>query len=435
MGRMRCPACGEGNSDKAVVCELCQAPLRGWHPAVSEERGPAPTPAVVAPPAPQPAVLYIPQPNVQRGPGTFGALLVLLVLGGGVAAAYRYWPQSPEPKARSAPATKAPSTPAMKAATRAELPPIELPAQPVPKPQPSPDGTAPAPSQPIVEIKPSEPRGPRSVSSSWFEGAEGLGRAKKEQEYANVPMIIYYRVDWCPYCQRMDQDIINSSSVREFLANVVKVRVNPESSPDDAELARSMGVSGYPSVFVVPHPGSTPEKIPSLSRKANEPIELSTEKFISSAKEAGIRQAQNQVVDGFHKLERGDTTGARAELDRAIEMNPRNADAYFWRGEADAKAGELGKAVGNYKRVLELEPERKDALFALARIYGGNREYDEAITYLTRAIRVAPDYAQGTAFAQRGYSYKMKGDMDAAKADFAEACKRGTADACAQTQP
>jgi hypothetical protein len=29
----------------------------------------------------------------------------------------------------------------------------------------------------------------------------------------------------------------------------------------------------------------------------------------------------------------------------------------------------------------------------------------------------------------------MKGDMDAAKADFAEACKRGTASACAPAQP
>jgi thioredoxin-like negative regulator of GroEL len=372
---------------------------------------------------------------VQRGPGALGVLLVLLALGGGVAAAYRYWPQPAEPKAPSAPAMQAPFAPATKAAVPAKLPPTELPAQPVPKPQPSPVGTEPAPNQPIVEVKPSEPRGTRSVSSSWFEDAEGLGRAKKEQEYANVPMIIYFRVDWCPYCRRMDQDIITSSSVREFLANVVKVRVNPESSPDNAELARSMGVSGYPSVYVVPHPGSTPEKIQSLSRKANEPIELSAEKFISSAKEAGIRQAQNQVVDGFDKLKRGDTAGARADLDRAIETNPRNADAYFWRGEAEAKAGELGKAVGNLKRALELEPDRKDALFALASIYGGNGEYDEAIKYLTRAIRVDPDYAQGTAFAQRGQSYKMKGDMDAAKADFAEACKRGTASACAPAQP
>jgi thioredoxin-like negative regulator of GroEL len=428
-GRMRCPACGEGNSDKAVVCELCQAPLR-----VPIEPTPA-MPGDGVPRGPRPALLYIPQPSVQRGPGALGVLLVLLVLGGGVAAAYHYWPQPAEPKAPSAPAMTAPSAPATKAAVPVKLPPIELPAQPVPKPQPSPVGTAPAPIQPIVEVKPSEPRGTRSVSPGWFEGAEGFGRAKKEQEYAGVPMIIYFRVDWCPYCRRMDQDIIASPSVSQFLANVVKVRINSESSPDNAEVARSMGVSRYPSVFVVPHPGSTPEKIHSLSRKANEPMELSAEKFISSAKEAGIRQAHNQMVDGTDKLKRGDTAGARADLDRAIEMNPRNADAYFWRGEADAKAGELGKAVGNLKRALDIEPDRKDALFALARIYGGNREYDEAIKYLTRAIRVDPDFAHGTAYAQRGYSYKMKGDMVAAQVDFAEACKRGTASACAQAQP
>jgi tetratricopeptide (TPR) repeat protein len=66
------------------------------------------------------------------------------------------------------------------------------------------------------------------------------------------------------------------------------------------------------------------------------------------------------------------------------------------------------------------------------RIYGGNREYDEAITYLTRAIRADPDYAHGTGYAQRAYAYKMKGELDAAKPDFAEACKRGTTSVCTE---
>jgi thioredoxin-like negative regulator of GroEL len=459
---MRCPACGEENSDRAVVCELCQAPLRGPHTTGSTERGQLPTPAAVvlepaakppaptpaapiapapamsgngAPPGPKPPVFYLPQPSVKQGPGARRALLVLLVLSGGAAFAYRYWPQPTGPKTASAPAPKAPPALARKAALRVELLPAELPVQPVPGLRPRTDEAAPAPIQPIIEIRPSDPRATRSVSSSWFEGAEGFERAKKEQEYGSVPMIIYFRVDWCPYCRRMDQDIIDSSSVREFLTNVVKVRINPQSSPADDQLARSMGVKGFPSMFVVPHPGSTPERIHSLSRKANEPIDLSVAKFISSAQQAGLRRAHNQMVEGTDKLKRGDTAGARADLDRAIAMNPKSADAYFWRGQADAKAGELGKAVGNFKRALELQPERKDALLALAGLYGKNREYDEAITYLTRAIRIDPGYSQGIAFAQRGYSYKMKGDMDAAKADFAEACKRGTTGACGEAQP
>jgi len=435
--------------------------MRGQNMAISAGRDPGRPPAV-APPAPipalvarkpaapiapapvtsdkgapqgqRPALLNIPQPSVKRDSGALGILLVFLILGSGGMAAYRLWPSPPEPKATAAPVAKV-AVPVARPPTDRPPPPAKLPGPTVPNPQPSTAGPMPAPVQPIIEIKPSEPRGTRSVSSSWFEGAEGLGSAKKEQEYANVPMIIYFRVDWCPYCRRMDQDIITSSSVREFLANVVKVRINPELSPANDEVARGMGVRGFPSVYVVPHPGSIPEKIHSLSRKANEPMELSAEKFISAAKEAGIRQAHNQMVDGVGKLERGDMAGARADLDRAIEMNPRGADAYFWRGEADVKAGELGKAVGNFKRALDLDPDRKDALLALAGLYGRNREYDEAIKYLTRAIRVDPDYAQGTAFAQRGYSYKMKGDMQAAKADFAEACKRGTASACGEAQP
>jgi Flp pilus assembly protein TadD len=423
---MRCPACGEGNSDRAVFCELCQAPLRGQQAAesVKPETGP------------QPPVFYLPQPTARRDSRARGLLLVFAFvgLGGAAVTAYRYWPEPAAPQAASAPVAMAPVTPPSQAAPPSRPPSTELPAPPVPKPQRSAVESAPPPAEPIIEIKPSEPRGARSVSPSWFEGAEGFERAKKEQAYGNVPMIIYFRVDWCPYCRRMDQDIIGSSAVREFLANVVKVRINPESSPADDQLARGMGVKGFPSVYVVPHPGSSPEKIPSLSRKANEPIDLSVEKFISAAQQAGIRQAQKQMTNGFDKLRRGDTAGARADLDRAIEMNPRNAEAYFWRGDLDAKAGELGKAVGNFKRAIELEPERKDALLALAGIYGRNREYDEAIKYLSRAIRLDPGYARGIAFAQRGHSYKMKGDTEAANADFAEACRRGTTSACTMVQ-
>jgi tetratricopeptide (TPR) repeat protein len=194
------------------------------------------------------------------------------------------------------------------------------------------------------------------------------------------------------------------------------------------------GQSGFPSVFAVPFPGSSPEEIRSLSRKANERLELSVEKLIRSAKQAGLRQANHQRAEGIDKLKRGDGDGAHADLDRAIEMNPKNADAYFWRGEADAKVGELGKAVGNFKRVLVLDPERKDALYALARVYAGNREHDEAIKYLTRALHVDPDYARGTGYAQCAYANKMKGELDAAKSDFAEACKRGTTSACTEAR-
>jgi hypothetical protein len=56
----------------------------------------------------------------------------------------------------------------------------------------------------------------------------------------------------------------------------------------------------------------------------------------------------------------------------------------------------------------------------------------DSITYLTRVIRADPDYAHGTGYAQRGHAYKMKGDLDAAKFDFAEACKRGTTSACGE---
>jgi thioredoxin-like negative regulator of GroEL len=452
---MRCAACGEENGERAVVCELCQAPLRPLatphgrvvqHPTPAVPAGPtanAPikpaaltTPTVSRSGHTGPAKLHIPEAPPSRGHGIRTALLALLGLGLAAAVGYGFWGGKSTDKGtatarQAAPPPVTPATPDQPARPSPRVPGAQ-PAANVAMPTPTPTtatrpANAPA-NYPIIEVKPSDPR-TRSVSSSWFEGAEGLQRARKEQEYTNAPMIIYFRVDWCPYCQRMDQDI-TTSAVRQILADVVKVRINPESSPADAEAARGMGVKGYPSVYVIPRPGAMTEKVASLSRKENEALELSAEKFVKSVQAAGIRQAHNQLVEGYQKLNAGDTKGARADLDRAINLNPRNADAYFWRGEAEAKAGELGKAVGDFKRVLELAPDRKDAHLALANVYAGNRQYDEAIDYLTRAIRLDPNWQQGMAYALRASAHQAKGELDAAKLDYTEACRRGTLSAC-----
>ncbi|HVT58655.1 MAG TPA: thioredoxin family protein [Thermoanaerobaculia bacterium] len=90
---------------------------------------------------------------------------------------------------------------------------------------------------------------------SWYEGAQGYREAMAEAEENHKPIAVYFRTDWCPYCRRMDEQLLRTAQVTEYLRFVVKVRVNPESGPVEKALAGHYGVSGYPSFFIQATPG------------------------------------------------------------------------------------------------------------------------------------------------------------------------------------
>jgi tetratricopeptide (TPR) repeat protein len=248
-------------------------------------------------------------------------------------------------------------------------------------------------------------------------------------------MLVYFRVDWCPYCRRMDRDVIPAPAVTRFLADVVKVRVNPETSPPDKELAKSYGVTGYPSVFVIPAPGATPESVPHFSRSAGEDIDATAEAFVKACEAVGLGQSRRLVSAAAAKVRAGDLAGARPDLDRAIELDPRNAEAFFWRGLAEARAGEKGKAVGDLKRAIDLDSKDPFSYAELAGLYQRAGQLDEALATLTRLTEVAPDWQKGAGFAMRGSTYGRKGERERALADYAEACRRGTTSACDAGKP
>jgi tetratricopeptide (TPR) repeat protein len=243
-------------------------------------------------------------------------------------------------------------------------------------------------------------------------------------------MLVYFRVDWCPHCRRMDREVLPAPAVTRFLADVVKVRVNPEDSPVDQTLAKSYGAAGYPSVFVVPAPGANPQRVSHFSRAGSESIDLTAEKFVQACEAVGLGQAQQLVSAGAAKARAGDLGGARRDLDRALQLDPRNARAFFWRGYAEARAGESGKAVGDLKRSIELDGKDPFPYAELAGVYQRAGQLDDAIGALTRLTDVAPDWQDGVAFAMRGSARGRKGDRDQALADYAEACRRGHTHSC-----
>jgi len=99
------------------------------------------------------------------------------------------------------------------------------------------------------------------LSSTWYEDASGYEEAARQQVHQHVPMLVYFRTDWCPYCKKFDE-LLQDSKMREGLGPIIKVRVNPEHG--DAERAlfeKRFGAKGYPAIFWVAAEGASPRRV------------------------------------------------------------------------------------------------------------------------------------------------------------------------------
>jgi tetratricopeptide (TPR) repeat protein len=401
---MRCESCGEENREGALICSLCKTLFA---PAASASPG-------------------RPPPRAPKAAGSASAVLVVIgglsvALAGG--AVYRWQTHRPPrlvvqarptPLAREEPSRLEAAAVRPAQAPRPGLPPAAMPTR----------------SPPLVEEAATSAPRRLSVSSYWYEDADGYRQAVSEQERSRAPMLVYFHVAWCPYCRKMDSEVLPAPAVTRFLAEVIKVRVNPETSEANRALEKELGSKRYPSVYVIPAPGSRPERVSGFSRQGDEALDVTADRFVQACERVGVRQSHNLVAEGWNKGQAGDIAGARADLDRAIELDPTSATAYYWHARVDLLAREPSRAIGNFKRAIELDPKDPQSYAGLAALYGEAHQPDDAIAQLGRLIDVAPDWHGGWAYAARGRARAEKGDVAGATADFAEACHRGTAQAC-----
>ena len=106
---------------------------------------------------------------------------------------------------------------------------------------------------------------PARVPEGWLNGATSFERAMQLQNDLKVPLVVYFYVDWCPYCHALEQEYFPSVAVRDYLSSVVKIKINPESTRADYELGNAFGIRGYPTFFIIP-PGSFPVTVSPFRR-------------------------------------------------------------------------------------------------------------------------------------------------------------------------
>ena len=107
------------------------------------------------------------------------------------------------------------------------------------------------------------------------------------------------------------------------------------------------------------------------------------------------------------------------DYSKAIELEPDYAGAYNNRGATYERNGDYDRAIEDFSKAIELEPDYAGAYNNRGATYERNDDYDRALEDCSKAIELKPDYAG--AYYNRGVVYGRKSDYDRALEDFIKA--------------
>ena len=102
-----------------------------------------------------------------------------------------------------------------------------------------------------------------------------------------------------------------------------------------------------------------------------------------------------------------------ADLDKAIELDPKNAEARFQRAVALRWSGQDERAISDLEKTVELDPTYVKAYDLLGQIYRGLGQHDESISYLKKLIELNPTSPE--AHYELALSFISQGDSESAR--------------------
>jgi Tfp pilus assembly protein PilF len=108
---------------------------------------------------------------------------------------------------------------------------------------------------------------------------------------------------------------------------------------------------------------------------------------------------------------------AITDYDKAIEINPKYALAFYNRGFAWVAKEKYNKAIADYDKIIEINPDSASAYVSRGAVRRALKEYNTAIADYSKAIEIDPNSA--SAYYNRGVAKKEnKVDLEGSKHDF-----------------
>ncbi len=139
----------------------------------------------------------------------------------------------------------------------------------------------------------------------------------------------------------------------------------------------------------------------------------------------------NQAKDIIYNGNQQDNGRALALINKAIEFNPKNAEAFCYRGLLNNLAGYNKEALIDYNNALVLDKTLAIAYKGRGIVKDNLHDYKGAIADYDVAIKLSPDMV---AYHYRGSAKMMDGQTEDACADFKKSCELGFSYGCSDYQ-
>lgn len=178
------------------------------------------------------------------------------------------------------------------------------------------------------------------------------------------------------------------------------------------------------SALVLIQPGPTPKE---LTQKAIEFYEkreyMEAVIHLNKAIEIDPTYAQAYFVRGNIKAEFEDYHGAMKDYNHAIEYSPKMSDAFFERGNAKMKLQDYYGAISDYTSAISFNENHIQAYFQRGRAKQFLLAYEEAIADCSKIITINPKSAD--AWFMRGLLRIEFGDLKNGCLDLSKAGELG----------
>jgi tetratricopeptide (TPR) repeat protein len=134
-----------------------------------------------------------------------------------------------------------------------------------------------------------------------------------------------------------------------------------------------------------------------------------------------VERAQALDQAGQSWLAASSPDRAKAAFDAALQLNGDDAELLIDRAEADDALKQYWDALDDLNRAIELAPDRADAYFYRGTTYRRLNTLDLALQDVEHGLRLAPDAPIG--LLERGNIRRLKGDLDGARSDWQRVAK------------
>ncbi|MBD3345939.1 MAG: tetratricopeptide repeat protein [Chitinivibrionales bacterium] len=101
---------------------------------------------------------------------------------------------------------------------------------------------------------------------------------------------------------------------------------------------------------------------------------------------------------------------------KVLELDPEYEEAYYNLGMCYARIGKVKRAIRAYQKALESNPEYWEALNNIGLLYLRNGSYKEAVCYFTKSLHV--NKKNISTYLKRGKAYHKMGKIDSALSDY-----------------